>query len=155
MTISTKYLGCELSYSEDGDAWSTHIDPNESSTYISAKSLKELKLRVAKAVGPSERTPVIISNWGGDHYATVNPLMDDSYVWITFEGGKRSKERLDNIRADTPENRALLLERATLRKQIKALEAKCNALGDQMTPYVPITKADAPDHGRDTTHSDQ
>ena len=141
--ISVKYLGCDLVYSEDGNRWSTHIDPENSSTWLSALSLKELKDRVAKAIGPTagKRVSVILSNYSGDRLVTVNPLMDGQSVWITNASGTRSKERLDNLLADTPENRKLMEQRKKLRLDMQALQKTHDELGGQMTPYVPITKA--------------
>lgn len=136
MTIKTTYNNRELTYCEHSENWTT---PG----FNPSPSLKALKKRIdnhEREERSFEKFSAILKSYAGCEAVIVTSLCEaEQYVWLSRPNNKnqtRSKERLADLRAATPENWARLDKINALKSQIRDLSTQADVLEKELTPLT-------------------
>lgn len=136
--------GVEITYNESQDHWEFLLRGRQRNAQSLAKAKEAIDKEPVEARKKMEPIKIFMNEGYGSRPRLTRGLLtsfDRQYgtpaAWITING-KRSKERLERLFLDTPENAAMIMKIFEVQKQIEALETVTHDM------YKTLTKPEEP-----------
>lgn len=133
MTLEIEHKGEKIVFYESDETW--NWNGREYAKPSSAKAAIDRSLRV-----DFEKLSALFEDYNGIKRVTVTSLAETGYAWIVNAEGKRSKELLKRLFADSQVNADLLTQMAKKGDEIGKIRDEIRELNSRMELLVIPTK---------------
>jgi hypothetical protein len=145
--IAVEYRGAKIEYWERDNTWEVTIGQSRLTARSSLAHAKKAVDETFKRDADFDRHPALYVDYNGVHECEVLSYCDDDPAKVTYRGevasrelwvkynGSRRKIPACELREDTAENRARIIEINQLKEQERRIAVARDAVHKSLTPY--------------------